>query len=74
MSLELWRLEEVDLLVKLAHEGVPLSIVSMQLGRDIGEVERKAAELGLTRKLAEARQSPHVSQDSSDPKSSGGGS
>jgi hypothetical protein len=59
MGEELWTLEAVDEIVKLAREGVPVSVISMKLGRDVADVEAKLTELGITvRRGGKRREEP----------------
>ena len=47
-----WSFEEVQRLKALAAEGAPAEAISLKLSRTAAEVRAKAAELGLTVKLA----------------------
>ncbi len=47
-----WSFEEVQALMALAAEGAPAEAISLKLARPAAEVRAKAAELGLTLKLA----------------------
>jgi hypothetical protein len=47
-----WSIEEVQALKALAAEGVPAEAISLKLARPAQDVRAKAAELGLTLKLA----------------------
>jgi hypothetical protein len=42
-----WTLEAVQLLVSLAKEGVPASVISLKLKRSIADIRAKLNELGL---------------------------
>ncbi len=47
-----WSFEEVQRLKALAAEGAPAEAISLRLARPAEEVRAKAADLGLTLKLA----------------------
>lgn len=47
-----WSFEQVQKLKALAAEGAPAEAISLKLARPASEVRAKAADLGLTLKLA----------------------
>jgi Fe2+ transport system protein FeoA len=45
---EHWNYESVQILLSLAREGVPVSVISLKLKRPVTEVRAKLNDLGVT--------------------------